>query len=201
LHEARVVRRTYEIHMPMTRGASVHAPMTSPFSNHFEVFGLPPAFAVDPAVLERAYRALQAEVHPDRHAQGGDAARRASMQWATRLNEAYVTLRDPLKRARYLLELEGVAVNAEGTAVMPADFLMQQMELREALEEAVAARDAGTLERLEKDVTDKRRAMQDDLAAALVPGGDRERAAELVKKLMFLDKLRTEMGDALEALA
>lgn len=172
--------------------------MPNPFANHFEVFGLRPQYGVDQAVLERAYRALQAEVHPDRHAQGGDAARRAAMQWATRVNEAYVTLRDPLKRARYLLELDGVTVDAEGAAAVPPAFLMEQMELREALEEAASAKDVPALESLEKSVSARRREMEADLELALGASGDRALAAGLVKKLMFLDKLRAEIGHALE---
>ena len=97
------------------------APAANHFANFFDLFGLPASYALDARALDRAYRALQAEVHPDRHANAGDAERRASMQWATRANEAYATLRDPLKRARYLLEIEGTPVNPEGGAPLPPD--------------------------------------------------------------------------------
>src|SRR6185369_16712339 len=96
--------------------------------NHFELLGLPIAFSVDPARLERGFRALQTQVHPDRFAAGTEAERRVAMQWATRANEAYRTLRDPVDRARYLLSLRGFDTGEETNTAMPADFLMQQME-------------------------------------------------------------------------
>jgi len=92
-------------------------------SNHFELFGLEPVFALSADSLDSAYRDIQAKVHPDRFAHAGDAERRASLQWTTRVNEAYRTLKDPLQRARHLLELRGVDVAFETNTSMPADFL------------------------------------------------------------------------------
>src|ERR1043166_6108517 len=108
--------------------------------SHFDLFGLQPAFAVDEVRLERAYREIQSRVHPDRFAHAGDAERRASLQWTTRVNEAYRALKNPVQRASHLLELHGVDVAFETNTAMPAEFLMQQMELRERLEEAKEAR-------------------------------------------------------------
>src|SRR6266850_6077128 len=105
-------------------------------SSHFELFGLAPAFALDLGRLDAAYRDIQAKVHPDRFAHAGDAERRASMQMTTRVNEAYRTLKSPVQRAKYLLELHGVDVGFETNTAMPREFLMEQMELREQLEEA-----------------------------------------------------------------
>src|SRR5512134_1475347 len=102
--------------------------------SHFELFGLPAAFSVDGEALERSYRQIQSRVHPDRFAHAGDAERRASLQWTTRVNEAYRTLKDPVQRAKHLLELHGVDVAFETDTQMPTDFLMQQLELREELE-------------------------------------------------------------------
>ena len=98
--------------------------------NHFSLFGLPQAFAIDPAALDSAYRAVQAEVHPDRFAGANDAERRRAVQFSAQVNEAYQTLRAPLARARYLLGLKGIDVGAESNTAMPADFLMAQMEWR-----------------------------------------------------------------------
>jgi molecular chaperone HscB len=84
--------------------------------SHFDLFHLPPTFSVDQPSLDDAYRTVQAQVHPDRFAAAGDAQRRIAMQWATRTNEAYQTLRDPLKRARYMLSLRGVDVDAANSA-------------------------------------------------------------------------------------
>ena len=88
--------------------------------SHFELFGLAPAFAVDAEALERSYREIQSRVHPDRFAHAGDAERRASLQWTTRVNEAFQTLKDPVARARHLLELHGVDVAFETNTAMPA---------------------------------------------------------------------------------
>src|SRR5690349_21869614 len=108
----------------------------NPTQNHFELFGLPPQFAIDAAALQTRYRELQREVHPDRFASASQAERRASMQRATRVNEAYQALKSPLKRAEHLLQLHGVDPQFETNTTMPPEFLAGQPELREALEEA-----------------------------------------------------------------
>ena len=131
--------------------------------NHFELFGLEPGYALEPERLERAYREIQARIHPDRFAHAGDAERRASMQWTTRVNEAYRTLKSPVERARYLLELNGVDVALETNTAMPPDFLARQLELREALELAEARKDLEALERLRGGL----RLEQRELTAAL----------------------------------
>src|SRR3954467_15569152 len=109
--------------------------------SHFDLFGLQPAFAVDEERLQSAYREIQSRVHPDRFAHAGDAERRASLQWTTRVNEAYRTLKDPVQRGKHLLELRGVDVGFETNTQMPTDFLLQQLELREAVEAASAKKD------------------------------------------------------------
>src|SRR6185503_14920846 len=113
----------------------------------FELFGLVPAFALDIAHLEAAYREIQSRVHPDRFAHAGDAERRASMQMTTQVNEAYRTLRNPLQRAMYLLALGGVDVAFETDTSMPEDFLIQQMQLREELEEAKRPADLDSIKK------------------------------------------------------
>src|SRR6266571_1995838 len=105
-------------------------------SNHFELLGLEPVFALNADSLDSAYRDIQAKVHPDRYAHAGDAERRASMQMTTRVNEAYRTLKSPVRRAKYLLELNGVDVGFETNTAMPPEFLVEQMEIREKLEDA-----------------------------------------------------------------
>jgi len=104
--------------------------------NDFKLFGLPVRYALDRAELDERWKQLQRQVHPDRFAAQGAAAQRVAMQWSVRINEAYQRLKDPLKRAAYWCELQGVPVNAENNTAMPASFLMRQMEWREALDEA-----------------------------------------------------------------
>jgi molecular chaperone HscB len=168
--------------------------------NHFELFHLTPGYALDGAALETAYREIQARVHPDRFAHAGDAERRASMQWTTRVNEAYRTLKSPIERARYLLELNGVDVGLETNTSMPPEFLMQQLELREALERAGAAKDAAALDTLRAELRRETRTLEGALAEAIDARRDYAGAAALVRKLMFLEKLDADIDLAHEAL-
>ena len=168
--------------------------------NHFELLGLDPGFAVDPANLERRYRDLQSRVHPDRFASGSEAERRVAMQWATRANEAYRTLRDPVNRARYLLALKGFDTEEESNTAMPADFLMQQMEWREAAAQARASRDREALAGLRRDLAGERDEMLGQLARAIDVERNYDAGCSLVRKLRFLSKLDEEIDEALEAL-
>ena len=166
--------------------------------NHFELFGLPPRFGLDTEALEHAYRGMQAEVHPDRFAHAGEAEKRLSMQWATKVNEAYQTLRRPFERARYLLELQGIEAMDPNNTSMPPDFLMQQMEWRETLEEAQAAKDFGGLQRLEKAMRAVAQGLQGELAGLLDERHDYKRAAEVLRKYRFMEKLLAEIDAAYE---
>lgn len=163
--------------------------------SHFELFGLSPAFSIEGEALERSYREIQSKVHPDRFAHAGDAERRASLQWTTRVNEAYRVLKDPVQRARHLLELHGVDVAFETNTAMPPEFLMQQMELRETLEEA---KDASSLDALRGDLREKKRAMETAIGEAIDVKQDYDAAAGLVRKLQFLDRLDEEIDAAYE---
>jgi len=108
-------------------------------------------------MLEKAYRDIQSQVHPDRFAHAGDAERRASLQWTTRVNEAFQVLKHPVSRARHLLELHGVDVAFETNTAMPPEFLMQQLELREKLEEA---KDSSSLDGLRKELLAEKRILK-----------------------------------------
>jgi molecular chaperone HscB len=163
--------------------------------SHFELFGLPAAFAVEADRLEQSYRDIQSKVHPDRFAHAGDAERRASLQWTTRVNEAYRTLRDPVQRARHLLELQGVDVAFETNTAMPQDCLMQQMELREALEEA---KSAAALDALRKNLRQEKSSLVKQIGASIDEKRDYADAAGLVRKLQFLDRLDEEIDAAYE---
>ena len=121
-------------------------------ADHFALFELPRAFRLESALLDKRYREILALVHPDKFAHASDAERRLSLQWATRINEAYLTLKKPLLRGRYLLELLGHRVEEESNTLMPAEFLMEQMEWREAVVEARQACDQEELEKLRRRV-------------------------------------------------
>ena len=166
-------------------------------SSHFELFGLPPAFALDLSRLDAAYRGIQSQVHPDRYAQAGDAERRASMQMTTRVNEAYRTLKSPVRRAQYLLELNGVDVGFETNTAMPPEFLMQQMQIREQLEEA---RNAPTLDLLRKDLQVQAEELESRIEEQIDGKRDFAAARELVRKLMFLERFGEDIDAAYEAL-
>jgi molecular chaperone HscB len=114
-------------------------------SNDFELFGVPQQFAQHRAELDDRWKALQREAHPDKFATQGAAAQRVAMQYSVRINEAYQRLKDPLRRAAYLCELGGAPIQAHSNTAMPAAFLMQQMEWREALDEAGSGRSTGSL--------------------------------------------------------
>ena len=166
----------------------------------FELFGLAPAFTLDAEALERAYREIQSHVHPDRFAHAGDAERRASLQWTTRVNEAYRTLKSPVQRASHILSLHGVDVAFETNTAMPAQFLMQQMELREALEDAVETKDLPALESLQRKLDDDMRSLERQVARAIDTEQDYAAAAGFVRELQFLEKLEAEIDSAYEML-
>jgi len=167
----------------------------------FALFGLPRRFGVDTARLEQAYLDRQSQVHPDRHAHRSDAEKRVAMQWATRVNEAYRTLRKPLTRARYLLELQGVDVGVETNTAMAPEFLMEQMEWREAVEEARDGADMKDLEHLLHRLHGHAREVNESLATQLDgEPPDLEGASDTVRRLMFIEKLQSDIDDAIEAL-
>ena len=168
--------------------------------DHFALFELPRTFRLDAAALDTRYREIAARVHPDKFAHAGDAEQRLSLQWATRLNEAYQMLKKPLPRAKYLLHLAGQDVGAENNTAMPMDFLVEQMEWREAVAEARIAGDHHELERLHHRLQHDIRERHDELAALLDEHRDLMQAADRVRRLMFLDKLLFEIDDAMAAL-
>ena len=124
--------------------------------DHFTLFGLPASYVLDGARLDQAYRDVQARIHPDKFVHAGAAEQRLSMQWATRVNEAYQTLRRPFGRANYLLQLQGI--QAMDSSVMPMDFLERHMDWSEELAQARGAQDVAALGRLEQALRGEARA-------------------------------------------
>lgn len=168
-------------------------------ADHFALLGLPRQQGLDSAEIDKRFRSLQALVHPDRYVQAGDAQQRLAMQWATRVNEAYQILRSPGQRALYLLTLLGFDPQVESNTAMPTAFLMQQMALREEVMTARAAGDEAFLEAahemLQRDINEAHQ----QLIALIDHQHDYKTAADLVRKLMFQEKLLNEINDALEA--
>lgn len=101
--------------------------------NYFEIFQFEVDFQVDPDALSERYRELQLSVHPDKFANATEHVKRLSMQWATQINSAYNTLKVPLSRAIYLLELNGIKIASN--PILDPVFLLEQIELREELED------------------------------------------------------------------
>ena len=166
--------------------------------NYFDLFGLPERFRFDPATLDAAYRALQREVHPDRYAAAGDAERRLALQSSARVNEAYRALKDPVARARYLLSLHGVDLHDEAENALPVEFLERQLERREAVSDALAARDAPALAALRAEVEGEAAREEQRVATLLDGDGDWHSARAAVRELTFLAKLTGDI-DAMQA--
>ena len=176
--------------------------------NHFEMFNLPAQFALDNADLQRRYRQLQQTLHPDRFANASERDRLLAVQRSAQLNDAYTTLREPLARAEYLLQLQGIDLAHEQTTLRDPEFLMAQMEWRERLaeiEEELRGRQLSpegltacplALEQAQRDLEVEARQLFEQLQRAL-EAQQYEPAAMLIRKLKFMAKLRTEL-DGLE---
>ena len=159
-------------------------------SNDFELFGVPEQFAQDAAQLAERWKALQKEAHPDRFASQGAAAQRVAMQWSVRINEAYQRLKDPLKRAAYLCELNGASVRAEDNTAMPTAFLMQQMEWRESLEDASSECE---LDALDDEVMAAKKRMLAECGRLLDEAHDAAAAVQQVRALMFVARFAQDV--------
>lgn len=164
-------------------------------TTHFDLFGLPRSFDVDLGLLDEHYRECQRTVHPDRFVNASDQERRLSMQRATNINEGYQTLKDPLKRGRYLLELGGRTTNDEHHTIRDTAFLMEQMELREALGEVRGADDAFAalgviMDRIANDIVQLLADLQQQFSQG--DTASLEQAADSLSKMQFFRKLQAE---------
>ena len=173
-------------------------PQLSLASSDFELFGVPLQFSQDRAVLDARWKDLQREAHPDRFAGQVAALQRQALQWSVRINEAYQRLKDPLKRAAYLCELGGAAINAENNTAMPPEFLMQQIEWRESLDEARTAQD---VDALNGELIAVRRDLLVQLEQALDVQRDLVRAVALVRSLMFIGRFSADIDKRCDQLA
>lgn len=168
--------------------------MISLSDDDFALMGLPRRFGLDPKALDARWKDLQRQTHPDRFAAQGTAAQRVAMQWSVRVNEAYQRLRDPVKRAAYLCELAGASIDAERNTAMPAEFLVQQMEWRESMEDSVVARDIQGLSQLMQEVQAslaESELLVEHLLDSVQP--NYEKAAQEVRRMMFLVKFKSQL--------
>lgn len=163
-------------------------------ADDFTLFGLAPRFRQERSAIDAAWKQLQAQAHPDKFASQGASAQRLAMQWSVRINEAYQRLKNPIQRAAYLCALQGQAINAHSNTAMPSDFLMQQMEWREALEDA---RGPQALEALLDEAAHWQKTALARCATLLDEAHDYAAAAQTVRQLLFVEKFIADVENAL----
>jgi molecular chaperone HscB len=168
--------------------------------NYFEFFAIQQQFNVDLNALESNFRAIQSASHPDRFVTCTSAEKLQSMQTATLANEAYLTLKNPANRAKYLLAQQGIDAIDEKNTQMPADFLMRQMEWREAMEDAKAAKNIADLDNLLAEMQLDAKSLQTDLAQLFDVKKDYNSATAATRKLIFIDKVCADIHKAIEQL-
>ena len=169
----------------------------SGFDDYFALFQLKPQFKIDRQALESAYLTVQQKVHPDMHAQASDSDKRVSMQLSALANSAYRTLMNPIQRGLYMCSRNGVDPQLETNTAMPAQFLMQQMEWRETLDDV---RDQPSkLDDLYKEVELTRANLLKEVEATIDQANDFELAATQLRALLFIDKFGAELEDAISA--
>ncbi|HEB82102.1 MAG TPA: Fe-S protein assembly co-chaperone HscB [Gammaproteobacteria bacterium] len=164
-------------------------------SNFFELFDLPVAYDIDTGKMQQAYMALQKQVHPDRFASASDQEKRISMQQTSWINEAQTTLKDPVQRAAYMLKLKGLDINLHNETTMDAAFLMQQLEMRERLENIKKEADPlAALDKMAKDVKQSSSELMQGFARAYEE--DRlDDAREYIRKLQFMQKAKNQINN------
>ncbi|MCE2570809.1 co-chaperone HscB [Motilimonas eburnea] len=161
--------------------------------NYFELFGLKPDYTVDLASVSKTYRELQMQFHPDKFATASQSDKLAAMQKASQINDAFQTLKSPLRRAEYLLSLAGVDLQHEQQTLRDPAFLMQQMEWREQLEEIAQSRDPDSeISAFAKQLACHQDTLQQQLVTTLAAQSYQD-AALLVRKLKFMFKLQQEL--------
>ena len=176
---------------------SIAGPQIRLHSDDFELFGLQPRFEQDRSAIDQRWKDLQREAHPDKFAAQGPTAQRLAMQWSVRINEAYQRLKDPLKRAAYLCELRGAPINAENNTAMPADFLVEQMSWREALDDAQGEAE---LDALNAQLNHARDQTLQRIGQLLDQKNDPTAAAQQVRALMFVERFGHDVEARLDQL-
>lgn len=167
----------------------------------FALLGLPERFNIDQADLEERLHRFQAVVHPDRHVAGSDQDRRLALMLAAQGNEAYRVLSDPCQRAAYLCERHGAPVDAERNTAMPTEFLVEQMSWREDIDEMREVGDPAAGYQLQSRLEAERDRIIARIRTLIDEEGDFPSAAMQVRQLMFFDRLRASLADAVRQMA
>ncbi len=171
--------------------------------NYFELFSLSTQYEIDTALLAERYRDLQRAVHPDKFANASEQDKRLAVQRAAQINDGFNTLKHPILRAEHMLSLKGIDLSHESTTVKDTQFLMQQMEWRESLEELADSDDPDELiEQLHDSFNEHQAAFTAQLSERVL-SDDLEvlqQAADLIRKMKFMAKLQEELARAEDAL-
>ncbi|PMN52609.1 co-chaperone HscB [Vibrio lentus] len=161
--------------------------------NHFELFGLPLQFQLDGSLLSSQFRDLQRQFHPDKFATASERDRLLAVQKAAQINDAYQVLKNPISRAEYLLVQHGEDIRGEQQTMQDPMFLMEQMELREELEDIADSSDPeDALFAFEGKVSKMYKQQLSAIQQELESEAWLE-AADRVRKLKFIAKLKNEI--------
>ncbi len=161
--------------------------------NPFELFGIPVKYEIDVERLETAYIEAQRKVHPDRFANATDVEKRVAQQWASLINEAYATLKDPVQRGKLLCALMNVKVDELSSGAIDEEFLLEQLDRRERLEDAINAKDEIQLKKIGVEINTAFEVLSSELENKLDKEKNAVEAAEIVQKLLFLNRQRQEL--------
>lgn len=163
--------------------------------NFFTLLQLPEAFVIDLETLHQNYQSIQKDIHPDRFATFDDEAKLESIKKTAQVNDAYQTLKSPIRRAEYLLQLKGINIHDEKYTAVPQDFLMQQMEWREELETHKLNKVA--LQKLAQDIQKNKNDMMNQLPSFFDDKNHLNDAIRVTRELNFIEKIEQHINDAL----
>ena len=163
--------------------------------NFFTLLQLPEAFVIYLETLHQNYQSIQKDIHPDRFATFDDEAKLESIKKTAQVNDAYQTLKSPIRRAEYLLQLKGINIHDEKYTAVPQDFLMQQMEWREELE--THKLNKVVLEKLAQDIQKNKNDMMNQLPSFFDDENHLNDAIRVTRELNFIEKIEQHINDAL----
>lgn len=166
---------------------------------HFALFDMKPGYRLDLDQLATRYRELARTVHPDRFADASEREQRLALERAAQLNDAYQTLKCAPRRALYLLALKGRELPLEVTVQDP-QFLLQQMQWREELEDLQDSADLAGVDVFKRRLKGAQAELDGDFAECWDDPGRREEAERLVRRMQFIDKLTHEVRQLEERL-